>query len=205
MCRDWGAYYRQKALEDTKLQAPIEWAILTRDIIVCSCSASINMNIDHYQKSSPVAQRKFFLCLQMLALSLIRQFRGAEVDAIIGNDEHAFLEPFKTLSTLPHIEDNSHIIALFRLLLEAVGGLEDPNQHHFNASITPEENLQLCCVLFDIEGSNTPDNFDTWKMHNALSRGKVAGNRLKIAEIVELKRTSKRILGRKDVDTKSSR
>ncbi|KAL6406063.1 hypothetical protein AUP68_10624 [Ilyonectria robusta] len=179
------SHYRRVTSGDDELRVPIEWAILCNDV-----------------RNSPRRVR-FLLCLEFLGLVSLGDHDGVEADELLDKDEKQLLEQFGLAFSVDVSVDNTtqayHRIALYRGLLEAVGGNEDPLQHYFDPRVSPTVNHKICCDVIDIEGSNSFENFDKGRMCQALSRSKLLGGQaLGTEDIMQFKQLCGDVLGMDD-------
>lgn len=146
---------------------------------------------------------RFLLCLEFLGLVSLGDHDGVEADELLDKDEKQLLEQFGLALSVDVSVDNTtqayHRIALYRGLLEAVGGNEDPLQHYFDPRVSPTVNHKICCDVIDIEGSNSFENFDKGRMCQALSRSKLLGGQaLETEDIMQFKQLCGDVLGMDD-------
>ncbi|KAH8792194.1 hypothetical protein F5882DRAFT_437771 [Hyaloscypha sp. PMI_1271] len=173
-----------RSLAPSDLQTAIEWAILNRDILT----------------SKPLVQKKFALCLVLLALSLLEDYNTPSAIQLLEKDQDGVLQAFhKDLADLFKATEcrnrkaELHIIGLVRRAFMLAGGPEDVHQLTFDQEYTAIDNLNLLCSLVGVIGSSRVRNFDLQAILSALSRSKAFTNEyidaLDITELISQLKT----------------
>ncbi|KAH6667756.1 hypothetical protein B0J14DRAFT_567126 [Halenospora varia] len=148
------------------LEIALEWAVLSRDIL----------------ESSLLVRGNFTLCLELLALSLLKDYNTLSAIQILDKDHDEVLQAFrkdpadlfKTASAeCQNRKAEAHLIGFLRRLLILAGGPEDPHQFKFDQEDT----------AIGVTGANRFGNFHFQAMLSPLSRSKAITDTLDIAEL----------------------
>ncbi|KAH6868998.1 hypothetical protein B0T10DRAFT_371621, partial [Thelonectria olida] len=133
--------------------------------------------LGHSLKVVPSDSReRFCLCLQLLGLSLLRDYNSDEADKLLARNEDSMLATFMEIGSpgdLQRFDDRQayHCIALMRRLLAAVGGEDDDRfQRYFDLQYSNQQNQAICGATIDVYGIGSIDGTDKEKMREALSK-----------------------------------
>ena len=143
--------------------------------------------------SKPLVQKKFTLCLVLLAL--LKGYDTPSAIQLLEKDQYGVLQAFrKDLADLfkaaecQNRKAETQSIGLVRRAFMVAGGKEDVHQLKFDRGYTAIDNLNLLGSLVGVTGSNRFRNFDLQAILSALYKSKAITNEyidtLDIAELI---------------------
>lgn len=182
-------YYRNH-IKDEKRRMLIEWAIVIRDIVVCSllqCGSGLLTVIKTSESLDRFLQRCVFLGLALLggfdsssALTLIERDRGSWIEHFLALCMRKVAQP----SDCPKGE--MHDVSMLHGVLRSVSSKADNFQWRFDPDHSANDSLRRFGYLLNISGAASLGSFDTQRMCEAVSRAKVSGD-----EVLDIKKLAK--------------